>query len=346
MTLNILWFLLITILFTGFFFLEGFDFGVGMLLPFLGKNDAQRRLVINTIGPFWDANEVWLLTAGGAMFAAFPQWYATLFSGFYLPLVLMLLALIVRGVAFEFRSKDERPAWRSFWDWMIFLGSTLPGFLWGVAITNVIEGVPIDAQMNYVGGFWSLLNPYALLGGLAFVALFLLHGAIFMSLKTEGEMQSKAFRAANYVWLPAVVLVFLFVFIGYFTTDVFVRLGVDPGVAPLGAGAALLSAGWFIKRQWGGWAFLLTGLTIILSTLTIFLGLFPRVMISSLNPVWDLTISNAASSPYTLTVMSWIALLFVPIVLAYQGWNYWVFRQRLGHPTQHKVTDEHMREAV
>jgi cytochrome d ubiquinol oxidase subunit II len=346
MNLNVLWFLLITILFTGFFFLEGFDFGVGMLLPFLGKNDAQRRIVINAIGPFWDANEVWLLTAGGAMFAAFPQWYATLFSGFYLPLVLMVLALIARGVAFEFRGKDERPAWRSFWDRMIFLGSTLPGFLWGVAITNVIEGVPIDAQMNYVGGFWNLLNPYALLGGLAFVALFLLHGAIFLSLKTEGEMRVKAFRAANSVWLPAVVLVFLFVFIGYFTTDVFVRLGVDPGIAPLGAGAALLSAGWFVKRQWGGWAFLLTGLTIVLSTLTIFLGLFPRVMISSLNPAWDPTISNAASSPYTLTVMSWIALLFIPIVLMYQGWNYWVFRQRLGHPTLHQVTDEHMRGAV
>jgi len=335
MDLNVLWFLLITILFTGFFFLEGFDFGVGMLLPFLGKNDTERRVVINSIGPFWDANEVWLLTAGGAMFAAFPDWYATLFSGFYLALVLMLLALIVRGVAFEFRSKHERPAWRSFWDWMLFIGSALPGFLWGVAITNVIEGVPIDAHMNYVGGFWNLLNPYALLGGLAFVAMFLLHGAVFLSLKTEGEIQARASRAANYVWLPAVVLVLLFVFIGYFATDVFVRLGVDPGVAPLGAGAALLSAGWFIKNQRAGWAFLMTGLTIVLSTLTIFLGLFPRVMISSLNPAWDLTISNASSSPYTLTVMTWIALFFVPIVLLYQGWNYWVFRQRIGHPIPH-----------
>jgi len=335
MDLNVLWFLIITVLFTGFFFLEGFDFGVGMLLPFLGKNDSERRVVINTIGPFWDANEVWLVTAGGAMFAAFPNWYATLFSGFYLALLLMLLALIVRGAAFEFRSKDERPAWRSFWDWMLFIGSALPGFLWGMAITNVIEGVPIDAHMNYVGGFWNLLNPYALLGGLAFVAMFLMHGAIFLSLKTEGEIQARAYRAADRIWLPAVVLVLLFVFIGYFTTDVFVRLGVDPGVAPLGAGAALLSAGWFIKHRQAGWAFLMTGLTIILSTLTIFLGLFPRVMISSLNPAWDLTISNASSSPYTLTVITWVALLFVPIVLLYQGWNYWVFRQRLGHTTLH-----------
>jgi cytochrome d ubiquinol oxidase subunit II len=330
MDLNILWFLLIMVLFTGFFFLEGFDFGVGMLLPFLGKGDAERRLIISSIGPFWDGNEVWLLTAGGAMFAAFPNWYATLFSGFYLALALMLVALIVRGVAFEFRSRDTRPAWRGFWDWMIFVGSALPGFLWGVAISNIIEGVPLDAKMNYVGGFWNLLNPYALLGGLAFVALFLLHGAIFLNLRTQAEMSEKARQAAKRVWFPAVVLVLLFVVIGYFTTDVFVRLGVDPGVAPLGAGAALLSVGWLVRNKHDGWAFLMTGLTIVLSTLTVFLGLFPRVMISSLNPGWDLTIYNASSSPYTLTVMSWIALGFVPIVLAYQAWNYWVFRKRLG----------------
>ena len=269
------------------------------------------------------------------MFAAFPNWYATMFSGFYLPLVLMLLALIMRGVAFEFRNKDERPVWRNFWDWMIFIGSTLPGLLWGVAITDVIEGVPIDAQMNYVGGFWNLLNPYALLGGLAFVALFVLHGAIFLSLKVEGEIQTRAYRAASLVWLPAVILVLLFVLVGYRTTDVFFRWGIDPGIAPVGAGVALLLAGWFIKQQRAGWAFLMTGLTIVLATLTIFLGLFPRVMISSLNPAWDLTITNASSSPYTLTVMSWVALIFVPIVLAYQGWNYWVFRQRVSHPTDH-----------
>lgn len=332
MSLNAFWFILITILFIGFFFLEGFDYGVGMLLPFLGKGDEERRVIIASIGPFWDGNEVWLLTAGGAMFAAFPNWYATLFSGFYLPLVLMLVALIVRGVAFEFRSKDPRPGWHSFWDWMIFIGSALPGFLWGVAISNVIEGVPIDAQMNYVGGFWNLLNPYALLGGLAFVALFLLHGAIFLTLKTEGDMLEKAHRTARRVWLPAVVLVLLYVVIGYFVTDVFGRLGIDPGIAALGAGAALLSVGWFIAEKKSGWAFIMTGLTIALSTLAIFQGLFPRVMISSLNPAWNLTISNASSSPYTLTVMSWVALIFVPIILVYQIWNYWVFRQRIsGH---------------
>lgn len=329
MDLNMFWFILITILFIGFFFLEGFDFGVGILIPFLGKTDGERRVLLNTIGPFWDGNEVWLITAGGAMFAAFPDWYATLFSGFYLALLLMLVALILRGVAIEFRNRDERPAWRTFWDWAAFVGSLLPGFLWGVAITNIIEGVPIDANMQYVGGFWNLLNPYALLGGLAFVSLFVLHGAIFLSLRTQGELQAKAFKAAERLWLPAVILVFLYVVVGYFTTDVFVRLGVDPGVAPLGAGAALLSVYWLIKARQSGWAFAMTGLTILLSTLTIFLGLFPRVMISSLNPHWDLTVYNASSSPYTLTVMSWIAIGFVPIVLAYQAWNYWIFHRRL-----------------
>ncbi len=330
MSLNVFWFILITVLFIGFFFLEGFDYGVGMLLPFIGKNDNERRVLVNAIGPFWDGNEVWLLTAGGAIFAAFPNWYATLFSGFYLALMLMLVALIVRGVAFEFRNRDERPQWRNFWDWMIFIGSFLPGFLWGVAITNIILGVPIDAHMNYVGGFWNLLNPYALLGGLAFVALFVLHGAIFLTLRTEGEIKERAYRAADRVWLPAVGLVVLYVVVGYFVTDVFWRLGVDPGVAPLCAGGALLSVGWFVKNKHSGWAFTMTGLTILLSTLTIFIGLFPRVMISSLNPAWNLTVYNASSSPYTLTVMSIVALTFVPIVLAYQIWNYWIFRRRLG----------------
>ncbi|WP_126630313.1 cytochrome d ubiquinol oxidase subunit II [Dictyobacter alpinus] len=335
MDLNIFWFLLITILFIGFFFLEGFDYGVGMLLPFLGKNDVERRLITQSIGPFWDGNEVWLLTAGGALFAAFPNWYATLFSGFYLALMLMLVALILRAVAFEFRNKDERAVWRTFWDWMIFIGSLLPGFLWGVAISNIIEGVPIDSHMNYVGGFWNLLNPYALLGGLTFVSLFLLHGAIFLNLRTEGEMRERALKAAKRLWAPAVICVFLFVGLGYFTTDVFGRLGVDPGIAPLGAGVALLLVLWLLQRGHSGWAFCMTGLTIALSTLTIFQGLFPRVMISSLNPAWNLTIYNASSSPYTLTIMSWIAITFVPIVLAYQIWNYWVFRQRLQKPIEH-----------
>lgn len=331
MNLNILWFLLIVVLFVGFFFLEGFDFGVGMLLPFLGKTDTERRMIISTIGPFWDGNEVWLLTAGGAMFAAFPNWYATMFSGFYLALLLMLVALIVRGVAFEFRNRDPRPAWRSFWDWMIFIGSLLPGLLWGVALANLIEGVPIDAHMNYTGGFFNLLNPFALLGGIAFVSIFLLHGAIFLALKSEDILLARAQKIARTIWLPAVILIAAFVASGYFVTSVFNRLGVDPGIAPLGAGMALLVSGWLIRSNHFGWAFLMTGVTIVLSATTIALALFPNVMISSLNPAWNLTIYTASSSPYTLTVMSIIALTLVPFVLVYQIWNYWIFRQRIGH---------------
>jgi cytochrome d ubiquinol oxidase subunit II len=329
MDLNTLWFVLIAVLFIGFFLLEGFDYGVGILLPFIGRDDTERRLVINTIGPFWDGNEVWLLTAGGAMFAAFPHWYATMFSGFYLALVLMLLALIVRGVAFEFRSKDSRPAWRHTWDWMLFVGSLLPAFLWGVAFGNIIRGVPIAANMQYTGTFLTLLNPYALSGGLASLSAFVLLGAIFLSLKTGGEVMDRAQAAARRLWLPTVVLVFAFVIAGYFATDMFTRLGIDPGPVPLGAGAALLAAGWFIWHRRQGWAFVMTSLTIALSAITVAIGLYPRVMVSSLNNDWSLTIYSASSSPYTLRVMTIVALIFVPIVLIYQGWTYWIYRQRI-----------------
>ncbi|MCL4302570.1 MAG: cytochrome d ubiquinol oxidase subunit II [Anaerolineae bacterium] len=334
MDLNTLWFILITILFIGFFILEGFDFGVGILLPFLGRNDWERRLIINTIGPVWDANEVWIITAGGAIFAAFPNWYATMFSGFYLALVLMLLALIVRGVAFEFRSKDKHPRWRATWDWLICIGSAVPALLWGVALGNLLRGVPIDADMNYVGGFFNLLNPYALLGGLTTLSMFILHGAIFLNLKTTTDVAARATATTKKVGPVATVLVFLFVVAGYFMTDAFTRLGVDPGIIPLSAGAALLAAGWFIHRQRTGWAFIMTAVTIALSTITIFMSLYPRVIVSSLNPDWSLTIYNASSSPYTLKVMTIVALIFVPVVLIYQGWTYWVFRHRLDRDSQ------------
>ncbi len=208
MDLNTVWFALVAVLVIGFFLLEGFDYGVGILLPFLGKDDQDRRVIINTIGPYWDGNEVWLITAGGAIFAAFPEWYATMFSGFYLALLLMLVALIVRGVAFEFRSKDRRPQWRGLWDWMIFFGSFVPALLWGVAFANLIRGVPINADMQYVGTFWDLLNPYALVGGLATLSAFTLHGAVFLSLKTKDELEERAHKAAARVWLPTVIIVF------------------------------------------------------------------------------------------------------------------------------------------
>jgi len=329
MDLNSVWFILIAVLFIGFFLLEGFDYGVGILLPFLGKKDVERRVIINTIGPFWDANEVWLVTAGGAMFAAFPHWYATMFSGFYLPLFLLLLALIVRGVGFEFRSKDRSPRWRSLWDRMIWVGSFVPALLWGVAFANVIRGVPIDADMHFVGGFFDLINPYTLVGGLASLSAFLLHGAIFLTLRTRGDILERAHAAAWHLWLPTVLLVGIFVAAGYFATDMFTRLGVNPGPVPIGAGAALLAAGWFIRQRRSGWAFVMTSLTIVLSSLTIVLGLYPRVMVSSLDPAWSLTIHNASSSDYTLGVMTVVALIFVPLVLLYQGWSYYVFRKRV-----------------
>jgi len=330
MELNTIWFILVWVLFVGFFVLEGFDYGVGILMPFLGKDDTDRRVIINTIGPLWDGNEVWMITAGGAIFAAFPEWYATMFSGFYVALLLIVLTLIVRGVGFEFRSKDKHPGWRTLWDWMIFVGSLVPALLWGVALGNLIRGVPIDVDMQYVGGFWNLLNPYALLGGLATLSVFMLHGAIFLSLKTRNEIMDRAHRAACRLWLPAVVLVAAYVVAGYLATDMFTRLGINPGPVPLGAAVALLAAGWFVRRRNQGWAFAMTGLTIALSTLTIAIGLYPRLMVSSLNPEWSLTIYNSSSSPYTLRVMTIVALVFVPLVLIYQGWSYWVFRKRIG----------------
>lgn len=329
MDLNTVWFVLIAVLFVGFFFLEGFDYGVGILHPFMSKEDKKRRVTINTIGTFWDGNEVWVLTAGGAMFAAFPHWYATMFSGFYLALVLLLLALIVRGVSFEFRSKDANPKWRSLWDWMLFVGSAVPALLWGVAVANLIRGVPIDANMNYVGGFFNLLNPYALLGGLMTLSLFTYHGALFLTLKTTDDILAKAQSIAQKMWLPTTILVFAFVIAGYFATDMFTRLGANPGIVPIIAGVALLLSGWFIKIRRFGLAFIMTAITITASVVTIFIGLFPRVLVSSLNDAWSLTIYNASSSPYTLKVMTIIAVIFVPIVLVYQSWTYWTFRKRV-----------------
>lgn len=327
--LNTLWFILIAVLWIGFFFLEGFDFGVGMLLPFLAKDDVRRRTIINTIGPHWDGNEVWLLTAGGATFAAFPQWYATLFSGFYLALFLVLFGLIVRVVGFEFRSKSTNPKWRSLWDWAIFTGSLLPALLLGVAFANMAEGVPIDAQMMFTGNLLTLLNLYGLLGGLTAVSVFLLHGAIFLSLKTSDDLQERARTAARRLWLPAMSIAFLFAVGTFFFTDFVQHLGIDPGAVPFGALVTLLLVRPFLERKMEGWAFAMTGLHLVLTQISFFMILFPRVMISNPNPDNSLTIYNASSSPYTLQVMTMVALVFVPIILIYQGYTYWVFRKRL-----------------
>lgn len=329
MDLNTLWFTLIGVLFTGFFFLEGFDFGVGMLLNFVGRNDNEKRHVINSIGTFWDGNEVWMLTAGGAIFAAFPHWYATLFSGFYIALVLMLVALILRGVSFEFRSKNKAPAWRKTWDALLGIGSFLTALLWGVAVGNLLRGVPINADMQYTGTFFTLLNPFSLLTGVLFVLAFCLHGALFLSLRTDGDLKARAEAAARLLWLPTTLIAVAFLIYGIFQTNLFPARQPLAWIVSVAPAIPLLLAGLFILKKGYGKAFAGTGLTIALLVAAVFTSMFPNVMISSTLPEFSLTIYNASSTPYTLKVMTIVALIFVPIVLCYQAWSYWIFRQRL-----------------
>ncbi|MCX8067937.1 MAG: cytochrome d ubiquinol oxidase subunit II [Anaerolineae bacterium] len=329
MDLNTLWFILITVLFTGFFVLEGFDYGVGILLPFLGKKDEERRIIINTIGPFWDSNEVWMITAGGALFAAFPQVYATLASGAYLAIILLLVGLILRGVGFEFRSRYPSPRWRTTWDWLLFVGSLIPALLWGAVVGNLMRGLAIDQRMIYWGGLLPLLNPFALWAGLTFVALFVMHGANYLALRTSGEVEKRAKALAFKTWIAALVVTVIFVVWAFFATDILTKPGINGLVPAILAAVALLLVGYFIRRGRFGWAFTMGALTLVLATVMVFAGLYPRILISTLNPAWSLTIYNASSSPYTLRVMTIIALIFVPIVLAYLAWTYKVFSERV-----------------
>ncbi|GAA2711997.1 cytochrome d ubiquinol oxidase subunit II [Micromonospora olivasterospora] len=325
MELTTAWFLLVAVLFTGYFILEGFDFGVGMLLPVLGRDDRERRVLINTIGPVWDGNEVWLITAGGAMFAAFPEWYATLFSGFYLPLLLILLALIARGVAFEYRHKRPEAWWKRRWDTAIFVGSLVPAVLWGVAFANILRGVPLSADHEYVGGLLDLLHPYALLGGATTGALFLTHGAVFVALKTVGDIRHRARALAVKLGAGTAVLA-----VAFLTWTLNIRSSAAAVVLAAGAALALVGglAAARVRRE--GWAFTGTAVAIGLAVATLFAALFPNVLPSTLDTAGSLTASNAASTPYTLKIMTWVAVVFTPVVLAYQGWTYWVFRRRIG----------------
>jgi cytochrome d ubiquinol oxidase subunit II len=325
MALTDVWFLLIAVLWTGYFVLEGFDFGVGMLLPLVGRTETDRRVAINTIGPVWDGNEVWLLVAGGATFAAFPGWYATLFSGFYLALLLILVALIVRGVAFEFRGKIDSDRWRRNWDIAIVVGSFLPALLWGVAFANIVAGVPIDTDHEYTGSLLTLLNPYGLLGGLATLTLFAFHGAVFLALKTTGPVRERASSLARQAGVAVVLAGGTFLIWTLLAHDKVWT--VVPVVVTAGALVAAVLAG---IRGREGWAFVLTSLAIVGVTVTLFGSLYPNVMPSSTDPAFSLTTTNAASTPYTLTIMTWVAVVFTPIVLAYQAWTFWVFRKRIG----------------
>lgn len=327
--LQTLWFILIAVLWIGFYFLEGFDFGVGMLLPFLGKKDEERRAIMNTIGSVWDGNEVWLLTAGGATFAAFPEWYATMFSGFYLALFLLIVGLILRGISFEYRSKDAAPAWRNRFDWMIAIGSFIPSLLLGTAFANLVRGVPINADKIFTGNFFTLLNPFGLIGGVTMVSVFLLHGANFLTLKLEGELRERARELSKKLYKVAVVAVVLLAVTTYIFTDISTKIGVNPGIMPITSVVVLLVTIYFINNKMEGWAFVSTGVHLILTQVAFFTLMFPRVMVSSTDPTYSLTIYNASSSQYTLTVMSIVALIFVPIVLAYQGWTYYMFRKRI-----------------
>jgi cytochrome d ubiquinol oxidase subunit II len=325
--LTTVWFILIAVLWIGYFVLEGFDFGVGILLPVLGRNEKERRVMINTIGPVWDGNEVWLLVAGGATFAAFPEWYATLFSGFYLALFVILVALIARGVAFEYRGKRPGSPWKAWWDRAIFLGSVVPALLWGVAFANIVRGVPIEevgGNLEYVGTFFDLLSPYTLLGGLVTLSLFTTHGAIFIALKTDGEIRTRARRVAERVGLVSAVLAVAFLVWTYL-------INPELAFAVLSVLAAVCLVGALVANRLGreGWAFLGTALTLALAVAALFSNLYPNVMPSSIDPAFNLTIENASSTPYTLTIMTWVAVIMTPIVLLYQGWTYWVFRRRL-----------------
>ena len=323
MELSDVWFVLVAVLWTGYLVLEGFDFGVGMLLPVLGRREKDRRVMINTIGPVWDGNEVWLLTAGGATFAAFPEWYASMFSGFYLALLLILLALILRVVAFEWRGKIDSDVWRRRIDAALVVGSWVPAVLWGVAFGNLVRGVALDADHSYVGSFADLLNPFALLGGATTALIFLTHGAVFLALKTDGEIRHRAAALAARSAVATLVVAGAFAVwtqLAYSVTWTWAATAL--------AAAALLALVAATRLRREGWAFVASAVAIVAAVVLIFGSLYPDVM-PALDPANSLTVDNASSTDYTLTIMTWVAGFLTPLVLLYQGWTYWVFRKRL-----------------
>ncbi len=324
----VIWFVLIAVLFTGFFFLEGFDYGVGMLCPFISQRDEDRGMILRTIGPVWDGNEVWMITAGGALFAAFPHVYATMFSTFYLALFLMLVALILRGVAFELRTKEKCTCWRRTWEWCIFTGSLVPAFLWGVAVSDLMAGLPIGENMVYQGNFAGLLSPYSILGGLVFVFVFAYHGAAFLQLRLADQgLRQRIQGLGRCLGLFGALFFVCYLFMTSSCTDLLTR----PCALILFISTALFFVLSYLRfwRHSGKVSFILSSLAIASVTFGVFAGLFPRIMVSSLNPAWSLTIHNAASTPYTLSIMTVAAFILVPIVLVYQIWTYYIFRQRV-----------------
>jgi cytochrome d ubiquinol oxidase subunit II len=330
MNLQILWFCLLAFLWGGYFVLEGFDFGVGMLLPFLPRNESERGAMFASIGPVWDGNEVWLVVAGGATFAAFPAWYATMFSGFYLALLLILFFLMIRVVSFEWRAKGEGTRWRHLWLWANAVGSAGIALIWGIGFSNLLYGVPLDSGGDYAGTFWDLFSVYTVLGGIAFMLVFVFHGAGYLTLRTTGDLCKRARRAARTLAIPAVA-----VGAGYLIWTVVVAVdrndrNVFPPVLPAAiAIAAFLLAGLLVYAGRNGLAFALSAVGTFSLVATLFTSLYPRVMVSSPDFGNSLSVQNAASAHYTLAVMTVVALVILPIVLLYQGWTYYVFRARV-----------------
>jgi len=328
MGLQVFWFIAIAFLWTGFFVLEGFDFGVGMLHGVIGKTEEEQRVASATIGPVWDGNEVWLIVAGASIFAAFPSWYATMFSALYLAIVLLLVALIVRGVSFEFRGKRDGAAWKRNWGRLQGAGSLLAPLLIGIALADLLHGLPIDTSQEFTGNFWDLLSPYSVFAGITLVLLCLLHGATYLSLKTEGDLRERAHRLARRFTLVtgAAVLVF-----GIWT-QVVIHHGAFPDFLTVGAVFAIVASAWLLSDRREGWAFAMTAFAMAATILTFFIDLYPNVMVSSTSTAYNLTVQNASSAPYALKVMTVVAVIFLPVVMVYQGWTYHVFRKRLASP--------------
>ncbi len=326
--LDTLWFILIAILWIGFFVLEGFDFGVGMLHSFLGRTDTERRIAVNSIGPFWDGNEVWLIVAGAVIFAAFPAWYATMFSTFYLALVVVLAALFARGVSFEYQRKIDNARWRSAWRWSLTIGSALVPLLLGVALGDLLHGLPINSKQLYTGNFFGLLVPYGLWTGITLLSLCLLSGATYLRLKTVGDLHERAATISKPIAAAAVITVF-----GFLTwTHVGLSKGFVPNPIEAFAMLAVLAAAWLTTTEAEGWAFFATCLAIGGTVASIFAELYPNVMVSTTSSAYNLTIAGTASGSYALKVMTVVAVIFTPLVLLYQGWSYHVFRGRLSAP--------------
>lgn len=329
--LETIWFVLWGVLWAVYFALDGFDLGLGTLNPFIARNDQDKRIAYNSMGPFWDGNEVWLITAGGVTFAAFPITYAVMFSALYTPLLMILFGLIIRAVAFEYRGKVDSPAWRGLWDVCHFVGSFGPAVLLGVAFANIFQGIPINEKGIFQGNLFTLLNPYGLLGGALFLLLFTVHGALWLAVKSTGELEQRAAKTASVLWVGLLVVAVVFLVATWFATPLWRNYLSMPALLaiPLLAVVALLACRFFMAKQayWKAW--FSSALTIISATMFGVIGLYPNLLPSSLDPAYSLTAFNSSSSPLTLKIMLGVVLVFVPIVIAYQAWGYYIFREKL-----------------